>query len=374
MQINSIKLSNFRNYESLEFNPGPGINYLHGQNGQGKTNILEAIYYCSSLRSHRTSKDVEMIRSGSDYFYIDMIFSKDGKESQIQIVKKNQEKKAVKIDGLSARKSADVIGRINTVLFSPEDLKIVKGAPADRRKFMDFLLCQISPKYYSDLQIYSNLLDHRNSILKEVKNRPSMGQLLEDIEIQMADYASGIVSKRIEFTKRINDICLVKSHDLSGGEEQMKFIYCPDIAINENISIDGIKETILNKFRDSRRIDIIKEMTHKGIQRDDWDIMTQNGSLKAYGSQGQQRTAVLTLKLAEIDIFEQVKGEAPIILLDDVMSELDGSRRLAIGKVVDSNQTFFTGTDKSFFEMVSDKVNYYHISKGKLVDTECSCT
>ena len=184
----------------------------------------------------------------------------------------------------------------------------------------------------------------------------------------MAEYASNIVLKRIEFTKLIADICLVKSHELSGGEEKIKFVYCPDIAIGEDVSIDNIRETILNKFRDSRKIDIIKEMTHHGIQRDDWDILSQNGSLKAYGSQGQQRTAVLSLKLAEISIFESVLGEAPIILLDDVMSELDGNRRLAIGKVVDSNQTFFTGTDKSFFEMVSDKVKFYHISKGKLVE------
>ncbi len=374
MRIDHLKLANFRNYERFEFTPGSGINYLFGQNGQGKTNILEAIYYCSSLRSHRTSKDTDLIRNGSDYFYIDMVFSRGEQDSQIQIVKKDQEKKAVKIDGVSVRKSADVVGKINTVLFSPEDLRIVKGAPSDRRRFMDFLLCQIIPKYYSDLQIYNSLLDHRNSILKNVKTRPAMGQLLEDIEMQMAQYSAGVVAKRLEITNQINETCVVKSHELSNGQEQMSFTYCPDITVEAGSSPDDIKEAIFNKLVDSRRVDIIKEMTRHGIQRDDWDIVTQSGSLKAYGSQGQQRTAVLSLKLAEINIFEQVKGEAPIILLDDVMSELDETRRTAIGSVVDNNQTFFTGTDKGFFEMVHDKVNYYHISKGKLVDTECSCT
>ncbi|MBR2902110.1 MAG: DNA replication/repair protein RecF [Clostridia bacterium] len=374
MQINSIHLSNFRNYESLDFVPRSGINYLYGKNGQGKTNILEAIYYCSSLRSHRTTKDPELIRSGCDFFYIDTVFSKNDRECEIQIVKKAHEKKAIKIDGLSMRRSADVVGKVNTVLFSPEDLRIVKGAPADRRKFVDFLLCQISPKYYADLQAYTTLLDQRNRVLKEMKIRPSFGSVLEDIDLQLAEYGASIILKRIDTSRQIDEICSIKSSEISEGAEKMSFSYCPDIPVGDCRVLGDIKQMVFNKFRDSRHVDAIKEMTMHGIQRDDWEITTEGGSVKAFGSQGQQRTAVLSLKLAEIHIFEEVNGEAPIILLDDVMSELDDRRRRAIGNVIDSNQTFFTGTDKSFFEMVSNKVSYYYVEKGRLVDKECSCT
>ncbi len=374
MRIDLVRLTNFRNFESLVMEPGPGINYLYGDNGQGKTNLLEAIFYCSTLRSHRTSRDAEMIKKGCGFFRVDAHFNRNGIDSEIQIIKNPMAKKMVNLDNLPVRRSADVVGKVNTVLFSPEDLRIVKGSPGDRRKFFDFLMCQVSPKYYSDLQEYSKLLLSRNRVLKDVKWKPSYMDVLDDIDGQLSTYGAAIMIKRRDMSGRIDGIFREKAGDISGEREKMSFVYLPDLACDKDSTEADIREKLFETLRKGRREDIRREQTQAGIHRDDWDVIFDAGSVKAFGSQGQQRTAALSLKLAEISIFEEVNGEPPVILLDDVMSELDEKRRAAISGVIAGNQTFFTGTDRGFFDGNSEGVRYYFVQKGRMRDELCSCT
>ena len=323
MYIKNIKIKDFRNYEVLDLEFNEKVNIIMGSNAQGKTNLMEAIYISSFGRSFRTSKDTDMVRFNTDQAKVKMEFHKDLGDLDIEIlISKNHKKiiinkdhkKTVKIDGVKIKKTSQLLDNVYIVIFSPDDLKIVKDEPEKRRKFIDKELCQIKPSYYSDLFNYKKVLLERNTYLKEINVDPD---LIDIWDRQLAKYGASIMIKRNEF---INKISLI-SCDIHGG-----------------ITNDILKRSFENDLR--------MRTTTRGPHKDDLDFFIKNEdntiNVRNFGSQGQQRTAALSLKLAEIDIIKKETGEDPILLLDDVLSELDLERQEYLIKTLSYNQLFIT--------------------------------
>lgn len=334
MYIESVQLKNFRNYESLEIDLDKGTNILYGDNAQGKTNILEAIYLCGTTKSHRGSKDKEIIRFGEEESHIRMMLKKNELSYKIDMHLKKNKAKGVAINGLPIHKARELFGIINLVFFSPEDLNMIKNGPGERRKFIDMELCQLDPVYLTELASYNHIVNQRNKLLKDMYMNPGLRDTLDIWDMQMVQYGKKIIEKRTAFVKELNEIVCDIHKNLTGGLEHLEVIYEP--------STEGA--AFEEDLKNHRERDLRLKMTSVGPHRDDLIFMTNGIDIRKYGSQGQQRTAALSLKLSEIYLVKKKIKDTPVLLLDDVLSELDSNRQNYLLESIHDIQTVVTCT------------------------------
>lgn len=369
MHIEHLKMQSFRNYDNLSVHFSKGFNILYGNNAQGKTNIIEAIFMCASGRSHRTSRDPELVKLGEKGYHIKLEVSRDTGQTEIDIRYTPEEKKRIRINGASLQKIGNLMGNMNAVIFSPEDLLIVKEGPSERRRFIDITLSQLKPSYFYDLQQYNKILQQRNTLLKNLQDKKALLETLEIWNQNLAQTGARIIITRHEFIERLKAIARQKHSDITDGAEELEVRYSPSILAGklQGISRQAIEEAFLKELDKVRSREIMKGSTMIGPQRDDYELYINGLELKLFGSQGQQRTAVLSVKMSEIDIMKEDTGEYPVLLLDDVMSELDTRRQEHLIGSLDKVQTFITCTDKGCFHTMDDNtIMYYHIKKGEI--------
>lgn len=348
MIIKSLELSDYRNYEKLDLTFDKGINIFYGDNAQGKTNILEAVYLCCTNKSHRGSKDKDIIRFGRDESHLKIILSKDGREDRIDMHLRKNRSKGIAVNSIPLRKASELFGIINVVFFSPEDLQIIKNGPSERRRFIDLELCQLDKLYVNHIVNYNKVLSQRNALLKEVSYKPEQMDTLSIWDELLVKYGVEIIKIREQFIQRLNSIIENIHSKLSGGKEKINICYEP------NIAADDFSESLLR----GRERDIRQKMTLIGPHRDDISFVVNGIDIRKYGSQGQQRTAALSLKMAEIKLVKLQVKDSPILLLDDVLSELDSSRQTQLLDSIDGIQTMITCTG------LDDFVNHrFHIDK-----------
>lgn len=357
MLIESLKLRDYRNYGELTVAPHPGVNILFGQNGSGKTNLLEAIHYCALGRSHRTSQDKEVVRKGADMSAVGVQLRKNGirMDIAVKLTPFEGKKKHIFIDKKKANRISDLMGRVQCVIFSPEDLMIVKEGPSVRRRFLDMMISQLSTAYFVALQQYQKALDQRNAMLKDCKRggRCDMG-MLEAFEYGMAAPCDVIVPMRRKYVKMLAEVASEKYNAISGRDGE-KFTMAYDCCVDQE---EHVSEKIVDMLKKSRREDMMRGTTSLGIHREDIVLQLSGRDMKVFASQGQIRTAALSMKLSQLEIFRRESGEAPILLLDDVMSELDMTRRTRLLGEIEGVQTFITCTDESDLEGCLEKRSY----------------
>ena len=337
MHVNEIELKDFRNYRDIKISFSRDMNIFIGENAQGKTNLLEGIYFNSLAKSFKSYRDKDVIRFGEEFCRIITNVNYDGEDHVIEIVINREGKKAVKVDGVRIKKTSELLEGINIIIFSPEDLKIVKDEPAVRRNFIDRELCKIRPGYLNEINVYKRALQQRNAYLKEENIDDDILDLWDE---KLIESGSRVVRMRREFIEKIRIISRDIHERISGGREELEIDYVTDID-----SPGKEEETFRKILTKERGRDRYHRMTGKGPHRDDIKISAEGRELKKFGSQGQQRTAALALKLSEIKIVEEECGEKPVLLLDDVLSELDRERQKFLINNLGENQMFITTTD-----------------------------
>lgn len=389
MQVTSLHLQDFRNYEELTLTLAPTLNIFLGPNAQGKTNILESIYYASITHSHRTRQDNDLIRFEQPAGHVQLAFSRAGVMNRIDIDLPRHGRRKIMRNGQPTR-PRDLIGCLTTVLFSPEDLALVKGAPALRRRFLDSEISQASPAYCHELLTYNHLLAQRNTLLKRIRENHSPQTLLEPWDAQLAASAAKITRKRQAAVQKLQAIANEMQRDISGSKETLALAYeihgreenvttskktdapeqnaRPEEMPPAAAQVTERLELWYNKKLEARRaLDILRGVTSVGPHRDDLALRVSGIDLRAYGSQGQQRTAALAMKLAELAFLHEETGEYPVLLLDDVMSELDADRRTALLAFLAQEriQTIITATDAAYFP-AEGMGRYYHVQSGQI--------
>lgn len=362
MYIKEIQLKDFRNYESLSVKFNEKVNLFLGPNAQGKTNLLESLYITSMGKSFRTVKDRDMIRFGTDFFRIKVTAFRE-EELVVEIAVNREGKKGIKIDGVKAKKLSQLLEHIYMVVFSPEDLRIVKDEPEKRRKFMDRELCQIRPSYYSSLNQYRKTLMQRNAYLKEFQ----IDETILDIwDSKLSEYGSRIIAQRDAFVKKVNTISQEIHGEITNHKEKLQVVYEPSIRPCENL-----REAFYEAMKKNRQSDLKKRTTGRGPHKDDLKLSANGIDIRSFGSQGQQRTAALSLKLSEIKLIQEEIGESPILLLDDVLSELDQQRQNYLINSLSDIQTFITTTELSKeVEQCLGNIRSFHIEKGDIIYQE----
>lgn len=365
MVINSLELSNFRNYKNLHMEFDKGTNILYGDNAQGKTNVLEAIFLSATTKSHKSSKDTDIINFEEEEAHIRTFLEKDDIETRVDMHLRKSKSKGIAVDGVKIKKATEILGILNVIFFSPEDLSIIKNGPSERRRFVDMELCQLDSFYLYNLNNYNKIINQRNKLLKDISFNPSLKDTLNIWDSQAASYGSKIIERRKLFVEQLNDIIFDIHKNLSGGKEHLKIIYEPNITM-ENLE----KEMIANQEKD-----IKLKMTSVGPHRDDFsfhvkkvvDGQEHNISIdiRKFGSQGQQRTAALSLKLSEIELVKKLTNDTPVLLLDDVLSELDSNRQNFLLSTLGDIQTIITCTGLDEFINNRFKINrIYKVKEG----------
>lgn len=360
MYIKNIMLANYRNYETLSLELSKNVNVFIGDNAQGKTNVLEAIYYCAFAKSHRTSKDRELINWKNDKAYISLLVGKDRLDKRIDINILRDGKKAIKVNSIKVAKIGELFGTFNVVMFSPEDLKVIKEAPNLRRKLLDMELSQINKKYYFNLVQYNKILNERNILLK---SRNFNEDVLGVYDLQLVDYADYIISKRLEYIDKINFYGEKIHREITADKEEIKFKY------SCNVDLTNYKNNYLKKLQDNIKRDREKGLTSVGPHRDDFNVFLNDIDAKTFGSQGQQRTAILTMKFSSLKIIKEITGEYPVLLLDDVLSELDVNRKKYILSTIHGIQTIITCTGiEVLSDYLDDNAKIFNVSSGRILN------
>ena len=334
MIIESIELKNYRNYDKLHMDFSHGTNILYGDNAQGKTNILEAIYVCATTKSHRGSKDKEIIQFDRDESHIKLNVRKRDVPYRIDMHLKKNRAKGVAVNGVPIKKASELFGIVNVVFFSPEYLNLIKNGPAERRRFIDLELCQLNKLYVHSLVQYNKIVTQRNKLLKDIMFRPDYEETLDIWDMQLVQYGREVIRCREAFVGQLNDLIGGIHRQLSGEKESLHISYEP------NVTVDMFEDTL----RKSRPSDLKQRTTLTGPHRDDLSFIINDIDIRRFGSQGQQRTAALSLKLAEIELVKKIVNDYPILLLDDVLSELDGSRQNHLLSGINHIQTMITCT------------------------------
>ena len=367
MYFKELELVNFRNYENLKIGFHEKVNIFLGENAQGKTNLLEALYIMSLGKSFRTPRDNDMIRFGTDFARIRTVSEKGGEDLSVEIgLIRNR--KSLKIDGVKKKKISDLLEHIYIVIFSPDDLRIVKDEPEKRRRFIDRELCQLSPVYYDDLLRYRKALNQRNFLLRE--ERPAES-LLEIWDEEIASYGSRIIMRRGAFAERLKTISRRIHKELTEGREELDLFYEPDIPFAGDTA--GQKREFLRILEENRQRDLARRTTLRGPHRDDLGMKIGGIDVRKYGSQGQQRTSALSLKLAELTLIEEETGEKPVLLLDDVLSELDRTRQRQLITSFGGVQIFITATelDRGIVSRLKDYA-VFCVKQGKVKKQDCT--
>ena len=356
MIIRSLKLKNYRNYDLLDMTFDPKTNILYGDNAQGKTNILEALYLTGTTKSHRGTKDRDMIQFGHDESHLETIVEKKGAAFQIDMHLKKNSPKGIAIDKIPIRRASELFGIVQFVFFSPEDLNIIKDGPAGRRRFIDLELSQLDKIYLSNLSNYNRIINQRNSLLKDLYGQEHLLETLDIWDMQLAAYGTKILERRREFVEQVNEIISDIHFKLTGGRERIRLIY-------EESRGNLTFEQALSKYRER---DIRMKSTTVGPHRDDLCFMSNDEiDIRKFGSQGQQRTAALSLKLSEIELVKRIINDTPILLLDDVLSELDKHRQNYLLESIHDIQTVITCTGLDEFVNNRFSINrIFHIKNG----------
>ena len=334
MIIKSVELLNFRNYRELAISFDKGTNILFGDNAQGKTNILEAAYMSGTTKSHKGSRDKEMIRFGESEAHIRTVVEKQGKEYRIDMHLRQNRSKGIAVNKIPMKKASELFGILNIVFFSPEDLNIIKNGPAERRRFLDAELCQLDKIYLSDLSDYNKILNQRNKLLKDIIYRPELADTLPIWNQQLVETGKRIVKRRRYFVQELSEIVRDIHYRISGEKEEMRLIYEPSVP-------EDLFEAELERF-DGRDRKLC--LTSVGPHRDDLLFSVRDVDIRKFGSQGQQRTAALSLKLSEIELVKKLIHDTPVLLLDDVLSELDSGRQNYLLNNIYDTQTIITCT------------------------------
>lgn len=355
MILKSIELKNFRNYEDLDLKFDSGTNILFGDNAQGKTNILEAAYVSGTTKSHKGSRDKDMIRFGEDESHIRTIVEKQGKEYQLDIHLKKNRSKGIAINKVPIKKASELFGILNMVFFSPEDLNIIKNGPSERRRFLDAEICQLDKIYLSDLTRYNKILMQRNRLLKDMQHQPQLMETLPVWDMQLVEYGKRLIRRRRQFVEELSEIVTGIHRNISGKREELVLRYEP------NIDAEFLEDE-LNRVREKDRK---YAQTSVGPHRDDISFFIRGVDIRKFGSQGQQRTSALSLKLSEIELVRQTIHDTPVLLLDDVLSELDSNRQNYLLNSIHDIQTMITCTGLDEFvrnRFQIDKV--FHVIDG----------
>ena len=353
MYIDKIKLNNFRNYIEEEINLDKNINIFYGNNAQGKTNILESIYLCAIGKSYRTNKDREIININKDFSKVEINYSKKDREGKIKL--EISDKKNLYLNDIKLKKISEILGNINIVLFNPDDINIFKEGPSKRRRILDIMISQLRPSYVYNLNMYLKILEQRNNYLKQIKYENKNEEMLDVWDTQIAKYAEIINLYRKEFTEKIKEKIVDIHKKITDNKEEIKIEYISDFT-NQG--------EFLKEIKNSRKIDIIKGYTGKGIHRDDLKLFINDKEIGIYGSQGQHRSAILSIKLSELQIIKDETEENPILLLDDFMSELDKIRRQNFLEDVQDTQIIITCTDK--LELKNKNKKIFFVENGKV--------
>ncbi|MBR0267995.1 MAG: DNA replication/repair protein RecF [Clostridia bacterium] len=360
MIIEKLTLRNFRNYEETVLTPHEGVNLFFGANGSGKTNLLEAIHYCALGKSHRITGDQSAVRIGESFAACGVDVRSGGvkREISVRLVPNEAAKKVILLDQKQIKRFSDMMGCLQCVIFSPEDLGLIREGPSVRRRYLDMMISQVNRGYFIALQQYRSGLEQRNALLKNMRGnqRPNFG-LLEVFEQAMAGPAEVIVQERIRVVELLSRLAAETYRGISGREEE-EFQAGYHSAFRES---GNVQEDFVRVMRENREEDLRLGITSAGPHRDDLNLSLNRKNMKVYASQGQIRTAALSLKLAQMKALRQMSGEPPVLLLDDVMSELDKERRMRLVSEISDYQTFITCTDETDLELESDK-RIYHVS------------
>ena len=360
MIIKSLKLKNYRNYELLDLKFDSRTNILYGDNAQGKTNIVEALYLSGTTKSHRGTKDRDLIRFGCDESHLETIVEKNGIDFQIDMHLKKNSPKGIAINKIPIRRAGELFGIVHFVFFSPEDLNIIKDGPSGRRRFIDLELSQLDKVYLSNLSNYNRIINQRNSLLKEISFNKSLIDTLDIWDMQLAEYGKRIIERREKFIEQVNEIISDIHFKLTGGKERISLSYESSIG---NYTF----EEILKKNREK---DIKFKSTSAGPHRDDMCFKVGDLDIRKFGSQGQQRTAALSLKLSEIELVKTMIHDTPILLLDDVLSELDKHRQNYLLDSIHDIQTVITCTGLDEFVNHRFSINkIFYVKQGTVNDS-----
>lgn len=353
MIIKKIKLFHFRNYEEQEILLNPSLNIFHGNNAQGKTNIIESIYLCAIGKSFRTSKDKELIQFEKEGASVFIEYEKSDREGSVKV--DINTKKSIFVNGIKIKKLSELLGNLHIVIFTPDDIQILKEGPQKRRRFLDVMIGQLRPNYVHCLNLYNQTLEQRNNYLKQIRLENKPEEMLEIWDEKLAEYGEKIFLYRNEFMEKIKQKINLIHQNITEKTEELKLEY------ESNCSN---KQEYLALLKERRKLDIIKGFTTKGVHRDDFMIYINGELVNVYGSQGQNRTAVLSLKIAEMQVIYDEIGEYPILLLDDFMSELDEKRRKNFLEHIENTQVIITCTDK--IENLNRSSQLFQVEKGEL--------
>ncbi|BAM46136.1 DNA replication/repair protein RecF [Amphibacillus xylanus] len=370
MYIKHIKLSHYRNYEQLNLSFDNGINVIIGENAQGKTNLMEAIYLLAFTRSYRTSKDKELIQWDQNYAKIEGLISKRNQQFPVEIQLSNQGKKA-KLNHLEQKRLSDYIGALNVVMFAPEDLNLVKGSPQVRRRFVDMEIGQIQPVYIYHLGQFQKILKQRNHLLKSLQRKQTNDLVMLDVLTdQLIGHASVVLEKRFLFLELLRRWAIPIHKRISQGKETLEIQYQASIDVLESDNKEKISSIYLEKFTQNRDKEIERGTTLYGPHRDDLSFYVNDRDVQKFGSQGQQRTTALSLKLAEIELIKQEVGEYPVLLLDDVLSELDQYRQSHLLDTIQGKvQTFVSTTSVSDIKHETiEKADLFYVKSGTIIE------
>ncbi|MHB1001033.1 MAG: DNA replication/repair protein RecF [Armatimonadota bacterium] len=369
MYISHINLCDFRNYREVSLNPDPGLNIFLGKNAQGKTTILEAIYMLAIARSWKAGKDSELIRWESERARVSAeVIRREQNDVDIDIVISRTEKKLVKVNTIRQTRLADLMGQVNVVLIEPHDVEIVRTDPSRRRKFLDMEISQIQPQYCHLLGSYRKVLDQRNKLLKDMQHHRVGGSVLGVWTDQLISYGAKIIERRLSFIRHIADLARVIHSQITEGSERLSVTYASNIKLEGTENVEEIAVKMRAYIDERHNEEIRRGVTLAGPQRDDLVFAINNVDTRIYGSQGQQRTVALSLRLAELEVMEETAGEPPIVLLDDVMTDLDEGRRTHMFEMTRGRcQTFVTAASPKLFdsEFLTEGM-IYKVSEGRV--------
>lgn len=369
MKLTELNLHHFRNYNEAQVEFSPQINVLIGENAQGKTNLLESIYVLAMTRSHRTNNDRELIEFGKDAAQIKGTVQRELGSLKLELDIGKHGKKA-KANHLEKARLSEYLGQLNVILFAPEDLALVKGAPTVRRRFIDMEFGQVSPKYLHDLTQYRDILKQRNRYLKQLQSHEAQDQLyLEVLSEQLAAVGGAIISQRVKFLSELEGYAQELHQSITQGRENLTFEYSSAVKDASTLTEVELSEALMDLYRQNQSKEIFQGTTLYGPHRDDVRFLINHKNVQTYGSQGQQRTTALSVKLAEIDLMKNQTGEYPILLLDDVLSELDGARQTHLLKTIqDKVQTFLTtpGLSDVARNLIKEP-RIFHIRDGQII-------
>lgn len=347
MKVKKLEVFNYRNYKLSEVTFDAGLNIVEGKNAQGKTNLIEAIYFCAVGKSFRATREKEVINWNSDTAKIKVTLQKPVGKKVIEIIFSKNQKKTIKIDGIPILKIGELMGELNAVFFAPDELKLIKDSPEDRRRFLDVALSQVYKDYFYSLSKYNKLLQSRNKALKTYKDEKTLKQMLEIYNKQLAELCFKIKKYRQGFVEKLNPYANMVHEYITSKEENIDLQY---LSIEEN-SVEEMTSALNSNFEK----DVKLGYTSYGVHRDDIKVAVNGIDVRLFGSQGQQRTCALSMKLAELEIIRQDTKAVPVLLLDDVLSELDDSRKLKLLKFCTKAQTILTCTEFNF-DVPSSKI------------------